>query len=223
MKKCILISLFAILGIINASAQCCPYIGNIQIIPASPTPSDSVTIVVQFTTPNQGTRLGKTHAINGTNIELESCYFLGFLTVPTVFVDSFHIGTLPTGNYTLNVTGYASLDQNTCDYLEDTTNTQLSFVVSANAGIGDYNKNQTFFIYPNPSISQELYIESTEAYDQILFVNQLGQTSKRITNNTESTTQKIMVDDLPSGIYTIVIQNKKGTRLYSQKWIKSSR
>ena len=68
-------------------------------------------------------------------------------------------------------------------------------------------------IFPNPS-KAEVTINSDET-GTIQWVNSLGQTVKTVQTDGEQT---VKVNDLPPGIYSIILQTNKGNKV--SKWVK---
>ncbi len=147
MKYLLILSFLSICYI--AESQCCPYINNIEIIPAAPTTIDNVKIVTTVTTPNQGAFLYSMHSINGNTIDIEACYFSGLLTATQTFYDTLDIGLLGAGNYTVDLTAYQSLDT-ICDY-EDTTTSMMNFTVIEHIVGTPSVKFNLGKLYPNPT------------------------------------------------------------------------
>ena len=133
----------------TSESQCCPYINGVEIIPSAPTSTDIVKIATTVTTANQGAFLYSTHAVNGTTIDIEACYFSGMLPATQTYYDTLEIGVLSEGNYTVNFVAYQSSDT-TCNYT-DSTASNISFTVSDSTANIKPIKQQVGKLYPNPS------------------------------------------------------------------------
>lgn len=143
-------TLILALSPILVDAQCCPYINNIEIIPAVPTSLDDVKIVTTVTTPNQGMFLSSNYTINGNTINIEACYYNGFLTALQTYYDTLDIGTLSPGLINVNFVAYQSTDTISCNYT-DTMSTNENFTVLENTNsLSEINK-EVGRIYPNPN------------------------------------------------------------------------
>lgn len=131
-------------------AQCCPYINNIEIIPAVPTNLDDVKIVTTVTTPNQGMFLSSNYTINGNTINIEACYYSGLLTATQTYYDTLSIGTLSPGLIDVNFIAYQSSDTALCNYT-DTMSTNENFTVLENTNSLSEINREVGRIYPNPN------------------------------------------------------------------------
>ncbi|MDG1331003.1 MAG: T9SS type A sorting domain-containing protein [Crocinitomicaceae bacterium] len=129
--------------------QCCPDINSVEVIPSSPTTTDNVKIVTTVTTPNQGMFLQSSHAVNGSNINAEACYYNGLLTATQTFFDTLDIGILSAGNYTVDFAAYQASDT-ICNYT-DTMTSVSSFTVTEQTNALTTIIEKISLIYPNPS------------------------------------------------------------------------
>jgi hypothetical protein len=148
MKYLIILCLLALA--FTSESQCCPYINNIEVIPASPTTTDNVKIATTVTTPNLGIFLSSSHSVIGLTINAEACYFNGGLTAPQVYYDTLDIGTLNAGTYDVDFTAYQSLDTTMCTYT-DTMTSNYSFTVTDGTSSVHSITQQIGKLYPNPS------------------------------------------------------------------------
>ena len=178
-----------------AKSQCCPYINNVEVIPSSPTTADFVKIVTTVTTPNQGMLIYSSFTLSGDTINVEACYYSGFLTATQTYIDTLNIGTLGAGNYTLDFTAYQASDT-ICNYT-DTISMVSSFSVSEQGGLPEVSM-EVGEIYPNPSsglftieLPDELPVE------QLVIRSISGKVVHRCTFKTE------MNLDLNSGTYFV--------------------
>jgi uncharacterized protein YqkB len=133
----------------TAESQCCPYINNIEVIPAAPATIDHVKIVTTVTTPNQGAFLNSTHSISGNTINIEACYYNGLLTATQTFYDTLDVGLLNSGIFTVNLTAYESTDT-VCNYTDSSTSV-VNFTVIEQTNQVDPISYDIGEIYPNPT------------------------------------------------------------------------
>ena len=147
MKYLLILSLFSFS--FTANSQCCPYINNIEIIPANPTTTDNVKIVTTVTTPNQGMFIHSSHSLNGNTINVEACYYSGLLTATQTFYDTLNIGVLSAGSYTVDFVAYQASDT-ICNYTDSMT-TNSNFIVTEETNTITPISNNIGCIYPNPS------------------------------------------------------------------------
>jgi len=145
------LTLFSIIAFsLNANAQCCPYINNIEVIPSNPTATDNVKIVTTATTPNQGLFLYSTFNVSGTTIEIDACYYSGLLTATQTYIDTLTIGSLPEGNYTIDFNAFQSTDTSVCNY-SDTMSSSSNFIVQEQTNGITTLSSDVARVYPNPS------------------------------------------------------------------------
>lgn len=133
-----------------SSAQCCPYVNGIEIIPAIPTSSDNVKIVTTVTTPNQGMFLYSSHTITGNTINIEACYYSGLLTALQTYLDTIEIGTLSPGVIDINFVAYQSTDTSSCTY-QDSMGMIDNFTVLDNTNSLPSIQQEIGKLYPNPN------------------------------------------------------------------------
>lgn len=114
MKKIILFLLIGLFNTAIMTAQCCPFMGNIEIITQNPTPTDNIYLVTNITTPNVGDYMGTEISTNANEITVSSCYSQGFLDQLTDFNNTINLGTYPPGNYVVNFVALLSSDFSIC-------------------------------------------------------------------------------------------------------------
>jgi hypothetical protein len=132
-----------------AESQCCPYIDSIEVIPASPTTTDNIKIVTTVTTASLGQFIYSTHAVNGNNIQINACYFTGMLPATQTYYDTLVIGTLPAGNYNVDLTAYNAYDT-ICSYADSTTS-MVNFTVTEPTNSILNPTMEIGQLYPNPT------------------------------------------------------------------------
>lgn len=104
----------------SAKAQCCPYINGVTILPANPAATDTVRVVMNVTTPSQGSFIGATHSTSGMQINVSACYYSGMLPALQNYVDTLTLGVLPVGTYTLHFTALQSANASYCQPVDST-------------------------------------------------------------------------------------------------------
>jgi hypothetical protein len=134
---------------LNANAQCCPYITDVEVIPTNPISTDVIKIVTTVTTPNQGQFIYNTFSVSGNTINVEACYYSGLLTATQTYIDTLNIGMLPVGNYTIDFTAYQATDT-ICNYSDSMSMTTTFTVTNETSGLPSLS-NDLARIYPNPS------------------------------------------------------------------------
>lgn len=208
MKKFLLIFGLSILTL-NFFGQN-PQIGTATIIPQSPTINDQVKIITKVTAPTMGVRVDILHNVtqNPKAINLRTCFSESMLTAIQIYIDTFSIGQLPAGVYTINHKAFMSSAQQHCN-VTDSSNAVLSFTVTAPQATGlKENKNNSFQISPNP-VQNDLYIKSSTNDLDIKIFNASGQLVKHLT----SVPSKVDVADLPKGIYFVKLKSADSERV----------
>jgi hypothetical protein len=97
--KLILICFFTVYLSIFSISQCCPYVGELKIIPENPTIEDSVYVITTVTTPNYGFLIDFHLENTDTDIKITACYFVGAQTQPKLFVDTIPLGLKSANTY----------------------------------------------------------------------------------------------------------------------------
>jgi len=159
----------------NSFEQCCPYVDPIEIIPVSPTETDSIYVVTNVTTPNSGTYLGYTIFDYGSTVRIEACYYNGMLTVLTPFTDTINIGVKPAGDYEIEFVAYLSGDMSLCTY-SDSNQVSDSVTVISLIGGTELETESSLFLYPNPATDGMIFLNtgSDNSLPYILY-NSLGE------------------------------------------------
>ena len=135
-------------------SQCCPYVDPLEIIPASPNEGDSIYVVTNVTTPNQGEYLGYTIIDNGSDIRIEACYYNGMLTAIESYTDTINLGVKAAGVYDIQFVAYLSTSTTMCTYSDSnevSTTTTVYLTLKEESG-------PRLSFYPNPVENGTIYI-----------------------------------------------------------------
>lgn len=153
-----LLFFFLCFGCVLAKAQL-PTIYATTIIPQSPTPSDIVKIVTRVTTPNQGIIVDLIHDVthNPKEITLRPCYWQGMLTAIQTHIDTFLVGQLQAGVYTIKHKAYMSTTQQHCTKVDSNMVVSTLTVGGLTAGIQTLEQSG-ISIYPNP-VNDRLFLK----------------------------------------------------------------
>lgn len=183
-----------------------PYIGATTIMPQFPVAGDAVKIITYVTTPNQGGRLSKDHSVtlNPNEIHLRGCYWSGMLTAIHNHTDTFDLGQLSPGVYTIKHKAYLSSDPHTCNY-SDSNMVLSTFTVAAPTGLNELSKDKSVFMYPNP-VKDVLYFTTMSMYTDASLYAMDGRLLK--TWKLESLSE-LVVSDLTPGMYFIRFSNNQ--------------
>jgi len=179
-------------------------ITGISVIPSNPTTADDIElhVAVQF---NSGDCQvdDKGHNTNAFAITAYSHHCLGLLTVICPTTDTFQLGQLPAGDYTVDFTLSSGFGGPNCSpgIVPDDTE-QFQFTVSTSVDIEEL-QTEADFIYPNP------------ASNILFFKNKLNHAA-RITDirgntvvNVKSGASEVDISHLSSGVYFLQTETKR--------------
>ena len=152
MKK--ITSFLALLFFLQVNAQT---INSVTVFPPNPTTSDNILILAECTfgygSCNQHTQ---GYSIAGNSISSWAFHCLGMLTVICTDTDTFSVGMLPVGTYTVNF----QLDEGNGPVpctpgIVPGPNTNMTFTVSTPTEVSEAELISDFFnVYPNPVTSK---------------------------------------------------------------------
>lgn len=222
-------TLFSILFLWSAlqiNAQCCPYINSVQVLPSNPSTTDTVRVVMNVTTPSQGSFLGANHSITGNQINLQACYYAGMLPALQTYIDTVVIGVLPSGTYSLNFTARQSIDHLVCSPM-DSTQLNQSFTVSGGTQPTpppcclqilnlDLLPSQSVFypthIYIRPEVQLPaagvLHSETIQIIGNTVYIEACYLTDS--VSNIQNRLDTLSIGLLTEGVYTISYTAKQG-------------
>lgn len=213
MKKIIIFCLSIGLNFLQAQA---PYLIGYTVIPQNPTTNDFIKIVTEVHTPNQGILVDQMHTVNSStkDIVLHGCYWQGMLTAIQEHVDTFMIGQLPVGNYTIHRNAYMSTTQQHCSRIDSNKTTNMLQVTGLTTSIEELGLNGTVRVYPNPS-KEILFCSGSFGESFIYSAN--GSLVKQATSRKDGS---IDIRDLADGLYFIRFSQKDKTS--TVKFVKGS-
>lgn len=219
MKNFILLFLLSILIVHTTKSQCCPYMGDIGIIPEHPTSVDSVYLVTNVTTPNIANYLGYEIYDNADNeILVRSCYGLTGATALQDFTDTINLGIRVPGTYTVNFTAVVSNDVQECLPF-DSNFVELILEVSASTTTNDLAERMEVFFYPNPIVTGATRLESNSIMEEVQVLSLQGQLLFKKTGLSTNDYQ-LQMSLYPSGIYFLRIIDNQGQETI-KKMVKS--
>ncbi len=174
MKKILLFSIFYFFHFSSVFAQCCPYLGDISIIPDNPTSSDSIFLLTNVSTPNQGSYLGyDIFELPDHTILVEACYWEGAATAPQTFVDTINLGILPAGTYSVIFKAILSNESATCNPI-DSNSVQINLELSGSNPTKEISNAFEIRCFPNPVTQNLLYLQSKQTIKAIEITNAIG-------------------------------------------------
>ena len=179
-------------------------ITGISVFPLNPTSGDDIElhVDVQFTSGDCQVD-NKDHNTNAFAITAYAHHCVGLLTVICPTTDTFQLGQLPAGDYTVDFTLTSGFGGPNCSpgIIPDDTE-QFQFTVSTSVGIQEI-KTEDNFIYPNP------------ASNILFFKNKLNHAAS-ITDirgntvvNIKSGASELDISHLSSGVYFLQTETKR--------------
>lgn len=198
---------FALLSI-SLKAQL-PAIGASTILPSSLHPNSFVKIATKVTTPSQGVLVDQSFSVtqNPARISLKICYGSGLLPATHTYVDTFSIGQLPAGVYTLSFKAYMTSANQHCAKID--SNEVISTVnVNAFTFIQKNEDDIVLDVYPNPVQDfLDLHFEG-ETIELMLY----QADGKMLRHGIYSQAQKISLEGFEPGLYYLQVKSKGAWR-----------
>jgi hypothetical protein len=185
-------------------------ITSVTVLPANPTPSDSITIITISSFPTYAYTVISPMYVDTVNhtivIQLFKCQSTA--APDTSITDTFHIRPLPQGLYSLSVLLFkAQTDvSGNCGTfgVVDSDNSYIT-VATSPTSLTEDNAREYLSVYPNPA-NGTLYLSGASAVHATI-----TDISGRIVKQ-EGSVQKIDISQLPAGIYCCTILNANGYR-----------
>lgn len=201
----------------SSFGQCCPYFDELSIIPENPTTADSIQFVSLIVTPQLGRQLHSSFSYtkNGT-FKLEKCFWWNTWEALDYFKDTFSIGQLEAGNYTIKVAAFKAHSIDSC-FQEPTNDTIFSFYVASVNSIQAFNKTEEVGLFPNPVIGEYIHIQKNVEFDQLICMDAMGRIVKSLATGRKNDTE-FNVSDLRPGMYSILLLSQNNI-VSKQKFI----
>ena len=163
-------------------SQCCPYMEGIEIIPQSPTPDDSITFITSITTPGLGfhldSLLSEIFHIDGQTIHLYSCHYSGPTGALDHFKDTFQIGKLATGNYTVIHHASQTGSPDSC-YLPVQNFDTLQINVSDITPIHVVSTTNITLFPKIITEYQNVHVRANDTVNELILIDQFGRLVKK--------------------------------------------
>lgn len=163
MKKRIILIMFLLLGSFAAWSQYVT-VRAVDIIPINPIISDSVKVRVQVLCTDYGHKIYDSLSISGDTIHINYCIFLSPFAAGRIFTDTFELGTLAAGDYTVLVKAYKTQDTVDCTNAVDSGSATKSFTVTETVSVRNETLENGFSlrVTPNPAGSFQQVVITTE-------------------------------------------------------------
>jgi len=195
-----------------------PYIGTPTVLPLFPGVSSSVKIVTSVYTPNLGSKINSNFTITTAQkiIDIDACYYYGMANQPKQFIDTFFLGVLPIGIYTVNQKASISISSSICTTFSTNTKTFTFEVVSNPVQILQHTSKEILdlYIYPNPTKNRICFAAKSleNAKCRLRITNALGQ--ELFLKKDFKLEEELDISFLPHGIYSLKIETDIGQRVY---------
>ncbi len=182
-----------------------PTIYATTIVPQAPSSTSNVKIVTHVTTPNQGILVDITHTVtnNPKEIKLTTCYWQGMLPTIQTHIDTFVVGQLQAGVYTIKHKAYMSTTQQHCTKVDSNMVVSTLTVGGITTDIKSIEQN-SFLVYPNP-VKDKLYFKVNEKYSETEIYNLDGRLVKIAKVDEQGS---LNVTSLSKGIYFLQFPNQ---------------
>jgi hypothetical protein len=192
-----------------------PMIGTSTVIPQNPTPTDFIKIVTKVTTPNLGVGVELSHTVttNPAVIKLKGCYGTTMAPALQTFIDTFYVGQLQPGNYTIRHKAYMSSTNQHCTPI-DSNEVITNVVVTSTTFLKENNFGGELQIFPNP-VSDILFLTSGNNESAEVF-----SCDGKVVLELKSGTKSFAVSGLANGIY--FIRFSEGNKTSVVKFVKQS-
>lgn len=179
-------------------------LNGFEIIPSAPTTEDTVKLVYDFWTASGAVYQSDTVIVDGFNIDVSSCVYLGLTTEAVYFLDTIVIGGLPPGSYNVSYTCNFTETAN-CSYSEYSEFDTTSFTVLPSLSTQSSKRiHYTIRIENNQIILEDfrVYPENTEIYLIDLF--------GRIVFNSDIHSNHIELPYLSNNTYLVYLVDSSG-------------
>lgn len=184
-------------------------IDSIVVVPANPTPSDFVNVYIYLQLPNSSCAGTANYSVNGSLISGSSVHCQGMLNTICYDIDTFAVGMLAPGTYTVNYTLSSGFGIPNCSpgiVPDDNASTSFSVLIT---GMNPAPVQPAFGLAPNPS-DGGFSISGVKPGDQTML--QVFTADGRLARSyAVSSTQQFFETGLQPGIYFVRLQDAEQT------------
>lgn len=204
LRACVFLGLNA-----SLSAQL-PIIHSHTIIPANPTSSSQIKIVTHLETPNAAFTVDKQFTVTplSQSIKLHLCYAHGMAPVISHHLDTFAVGTLPQGVYSVQHKAYMSNAGQHCARV-DSNFASFTFTVGGIVGLRETTQNK-MKISPNPA-EDYMTIESGTGSKNIRIFSLQGELVRMAETSSSGT---FSLQGLSVGVYLLEVVSSEGKEVH---------
>ena len=191
-------------------------ITQLRTFPVNPTANDIVLLIADLQFRTSGCVLDtKFHQVNGNSIVASTQHCVGVAQAICNTTDTFVLGVLTPGRYTVNLTLNTGARPTPCTPgIVPSDSDTLSFVVQTTLGIQD-QVLPSFTIYPNPAKD---FIVLSEEYQKVVSSLKVFNVAGAVVLESETPKERIDVSQLTPGVYTMELHHNAG--VITEKFIK---
>jgi hypothetical protein len=191
-------------------------ITQLRTFPVNPTSNDTVLLIADLQFNSSSCLLDtKFHQVNGNSIVASTQHCVGVAQAICNTTDTFSLGLLPTGRYTVDLTLNTGAGPTPCTPgIVPSDSDTLSFVVQTTLGIQD-QVLPSFTIYPNPAKD---FIVLSEEYQKMVSSLKVFNVAGAVVLESDTPKERINVSQLTPGVYTMELHHKTG--VITEKFIK---
>jgi hypothetical protein len=182
---------------------------QVTILPNPVNNQQTVQVITQVVTPNMGQRISRSANVNQTTkeVEIDLCYFAGYLTMPSTFYDTLNLGSLQLGIYTVTVNYSVSASPTLC--MKDGYSFSKSTFTVSQANRLLEAEPEYLSVFPNPVYDRIKFRHYLGGPVCLSIRDALGKMVMRIPS--ADLAHPVMVPDLPAGIFFVTISTASGT------------
>lgn len=180
-----------------------PVVGTPTLLPSTPSSTDNVKIITETTTAYYGTRINVSQSVDQIQkkIKLEGCYSTSMLPATRTYIDTFNLGFLQAGLYSVEFFAYESAATQSCITIASSS-VAISMVVNgATTSILEGTSGQEMSVSPNP-FSNYISLQGLKNPAEIELRSSNGLLLVRQTVNAS---EEVNLSLLPPGIYFLQI------------------
>jgi hypothetical protein len=189
-------------------------IQNVEVLPASPTSTDNISISVDYMfTSGPCDLVNQNFTMSGNDIFTFHFHCPGMLTVICYGTDVLPIGQLAPGNYSVFVNMFEGLYDSTgnCNQFNQVDGSTYNFVVSLGTGV-DQVKNSKPIVFLNKEV---IKISNLNSNYQFVLVDVSG---KEVYNQVVTTTENTLPISVEAGVYFYSLR-KEGKQEFTGKLV----
>lgn len=200
----------------SASAQ---WITGMSVVPSNPTIQDYIRIITTVEFPSGDCQEKTLNAsVSGSQINLSALHCVGMLTFICGSTDTFQLGQLAAGTYTV----YFQLDMGGQPFpctpgIVPGALDSMTFVVSTGTGLPLLSKNE-MELFPNPGQNGFAIRYSGNVVPFVRITDMQGRIVREFPSVSSDT--YLDLSELKSGAYLVELFDA-GKRMVSEKWIKN--